>query len=195
MVLLMQLLHFPGGIYLTHQLAFYLCPKGRGESSSLFRLACVSKQRSRFMTVVDEFLQANEEYASHFQKGDLPLPPARILGLEEGDAHVIRNAGGRAADALRSLVISEQLLGTNTIVIIHHTDCGMLTFTNEQIHDKVKRDLSADADHIAFLPFKDLEQSVRDDIAFLRNSPLIPQNIDIRGFIYDVKTGKLQPVA
>src|SRR6266487_3756095 len=146
------------------------------------------------MTVVDEFLQANEKYAAQFKKGDLPLPPARkvavlacmdarldparILGLAEGDAHVIRNAGGRAADALRSLVISEQLLGTNTIVIIHHTDCGMLTFTNADIHSKVKSELGADADHIAFLP----------------SSPLIPQSITIRGFIYDVKTGKLQEV-
>ncbi len=162
------------------------------------------------MSVVDEFLRANNEYAAHFQKGDLPLPPARkvavlacmdarldparILGLEEGDAHVIRNAGGRAADALRSLIISEQLLGTNTIVILHHTDCGMLTFTDDALHEKVKQELSADADHIAFLPFKNLEQSVRDDIAFLRSSQLIPQNIEIRGFIYDVKTGKLQAV-
>ena len=162
------------------------------------------------MTVVQEFLQANEAYAAKFQKGNLPMPPARkvavlacmdarldparMLGLEEGDAHVIRNAGGRAADAVRSLVISEQLLGTDTIVIIHHTDCGMLTFTNEQLHEKVKHDLHADADHIAFLPFKDLEQSVRDDIAFLRSSPLIPQSIDIVGFIYDVKSGKLLPV-
>ncbi|GHO87022.1 beta-class carbonic anhydrase [Dictyobacter formicarum] len=162
------------------------------------------------MSIVDEFLQANNAYAAHFQKGDLPLPPARkvavlacmdarldparILGLEEGDAHIIRNAGGRAADALRSLVISEQLLGTNTIVILHHTDCGMLTFTDDTIHEKVKKELSADADHIAFLPFKDLEQSVRDDIAFLRSSPLIPQSIEIRGFIYDVRTGKLQAV-
>jgi len=163
------------------------------------------------MSVVDEFLQANEQYAAKFEKGDLPLPPgrkvavlacmdarldpARALGLEEGDAHVIRNAGGRAADALRSLVISEQLLGTNTIVILHHTDCGMLTFTDEVIHEKVKHDLHADADHIAFLPFKDLDQSVRDDIAFLRSSSLIPESIDIRGFIYDVKTGKLHSVA
>ncbi len=162
------------------------------------------------MSVVSEFLQANQEYAAKFDKGDLPLPPARkvavlacmdarldpakFLGLKEGDAHVIRNAGGRAADALRSLVISEQLVGTNTIVIIHHTDCGMLTFTNEDIHAKVKNDLGADADHIAFLPFKDLEQSVRDDTALLRNSPLIPDSITIEGFIYDVKTGKLRPV-
>ncbi len=162
------------------------------------------------MTVIDEFLQANKAYAGTFKKGNLPLPPgrkvavlacmdarldpARILGLEEGDAHVIRNAGGRAADALRSLVISEQLLGTNTIVIIHHTDCGMLTFSNEILHDKIKNELHADADHIAFLPFKDLQQSVRDDIAYLRSSTLIPQSIEIRGFIYDVKTGKLQEV-
>jgi carbonic anhydrase len=125
---------------------------------------------------------------------DARLDPARILGLEEGDAHVIRNAGGRAADALRSLVISEQLLGTNTIVIIHHTDCGMLTFTDADIHEKVRSELSADADHIAFLPFKDLEQSVRDDIAFLRVSPLIPESITIRGFIYAVATGRLHEV-
>jgi carbonic anhydrase len=163
------------------------------------------------MSVVDEFLQANEQYAANFKKGDLPLPPgrkvavlacmdarldpARILGLEEGDAHVIRNAGGRAADALRSLVISEQLLGTNTIVILHHTDCGMLTFTDDVIHEKVKHDLHADADHIAFLPFKDLDQSVRDDITFLRSSSLIPESIEIRGFVYDVKTGKLHSIA
>lgn len=162
------------------------------------------------MTVVQEFLQANEAYAAHFQKGDLPMPPARkvavlacmdarldparLLGLEEGDAHVIRNAGGRAADALRSLVISEQLLGTDTIVIIHHTDCGMLTFTNEQIHEKIRQELHADADHIAFLPFSDLQRSVRDDIAFLRGSPLIPDKVEIVGFIYDVKSGKLLPV-
>jgi carbonic anhydrase len=162
------------------------------------------------MSVVDEFVQANEKYAAEFEKGDLPLPPgrkvavlacmdarldpARVLGLEEGDAHVIRNAGGRAADALRSLVISEQLLGTNTIVILHHTDCGMLTFTDEVIHEKVKHDLHADADHIAFLPFKDLDQSVRDDITFLRTSSLIPESIEIRGFNYDVKTGKVHEV-
>ena len=162
------------------------------------------------MAVIQEFIKANQAYAAQFHKGDLPLPPgrkvavlacmdarldpARNLGLEEGDAHVIRNAGGRAADALRSLVISEQLLATNTIVIIHHTDCGMLTFTNDQIHAKIKQELHADADHIAFLPFSNLEQSVRDDITFLKSSPLIPKNIEIKGFIYDVKTGKLHAV-
>ncbi len=163
------------------------------------------------MTVVQEFLKANDTYASTFHKGNLALPPARhvavlvcmdaridparALGLEEGDAHVIRNAGGRAADALRSLVISEQLLGTTEIVVIHHTDCGMLTFSNEDLHSKVKQELHADADHIDFLPFKDLDQSVRDDVTLLRNSPLIPQSIAISGFIYDVKDGKLHPVS
>jgi carbonic anhydrase len=163
------------------------------------------------MAIVQEFLKANGTYASTFHKGDLAMPPARhvavlvcmdaridparALGLEEGDAHVIRNAGGRAADALRSLVISEQLLGTTEIVIIHHTDCGMLTFSNEDLRKKVKQDLHADADHIDFLPFKDLEQSVRDDVAFLRGSTFIPQSIGISGFIYDVKSGKLHPVS
>ena len=163
------------------------------------------------MAIVQEFLKANGTYASTFHKGNLAMPPARhvavlvcmdaridparALGLEEGDAHVIRNAGGRAADALRSLVISEQLLGTTEIVIIHHTDCGMLTFSNEDLRKKVKQDLHADADHIDFLPFKDVEQSVRDDVAYLRESPFIPQSIGISGYIYDVKSGKLHPVS
>ena len=163
------------------------------------------------MTVVQEFLKSNETYARNFQKGNLPMPPARhvavltcmdaridparVLGLEEGDAHVIRNAGGRASDdAIRSLVISEQLLGTNTVVVIHHTDCGMLTFSNDDLRSKIKQELKADADHIDFLPFKDLEQSVRDDVATLKASPLIPKNVDISGYIYDVKSGRLLPV-
>ena len=163
------------------------------------------------MSVVDEFRKANDAYASNFQKGQLPMPPARhvavltcmdarllpanFLGLAEGDAHVIRNAGGRASeDALRSLVISEQLLGTDTVVVIHHTDCGMLTFSNDDLRAKIKQDLRANADHIDFLPFKDLAQSVRDDVATIKSSPLIPKNIEVSGFIYDVKSGKLIPV-
>src|SRR5713226_10363013 len=139
------------------------------------------------MAIVDEFHQANAAYASTFQKAALPMPPARkvavltcmdarldparFLGLEEGDAHVIRNAGGRASeDALRSLTISEQLLGTNSVVVIHHTDCGMVTFSNEDLRKKLKQELNADAEHIDFLPFKNLEQSVRDDVATIKNS-------------------------
>src|SRR3954467_12286142 len=162
------------------------------------------------MSAIDELLQANAGYAKTFNRGDLATPPrrklaivtcmdARILpsrafGLKEGDAHVIRNAGGRARDALRSLVISQRLLGTNEIVVIHHTECGMLTFTNRDLHAKVKQDLDADASNIDFLPFSDVEESVREDVAFLLSSPLIPANIGIRGFVYDVRTGKLSEV-
>ncbi len=162
------------------------------------------------MSVADEFLQANEQYAAQFTKGDLPMPPARhvavvacmdaridparALGFEEGDAHVIRNAGGRAADAIRSLVISQQLLGTREIVVVHHTDCGMLTFNDEQLRKKLHDDMGADTD-IPFYPFADLEQSVRDDLQTLRSSPLLLKDIPIRGFTYDVKSGRLHEVA
>jgi carbonic anhydrase len=162
------------------------------------------------MSASDELIRANAQYASTFDRGDLPTPPARKLaivtcmdarilpsrafGLEEGDAHVIRNAGGRARDALRSLVISQRLLGTNEIAVIHHTDCGMLTFTNHDLHAKVKQDLDADASNIDFLPFNDLEESVREDVSLLLSSPLIPGDVVVRGFIYDVKSGKLNEV-
>jgi carbonic anhydrase len=163
------------------------------------------------MTKFDEFLAANKNFVQTFDKGGLPMPPARqvavvacmdarlhpekVLGLEIGDAHVIRNAGGRASeDAIRSLVISERLLGTTEIVVLHHTDCGMLTFTNEQLAAKVKDDLGIDVGNRDFLPFPNLEQSVRDDVAILRSSPLIPKNIPISGAIYDVTTGKVLEV-
>jgi len=163
------------------------------------------------MPVFDEFVADNAQYAQSFERGDLPMPPARqvavltcmdarlhpskFLGLDLGDAHVIRNAGGRASDdAIRSLVISQRLLGTREIVVIHHTDCGMLTFSNEQLADKVQQELGVDVQGRDFLPFQDLAQSVRDDVATLRTSPLIPQDIVIHGAIYDVKTGALQEV-
>lgn len=161
------------------------------------------------MSVADEFSQANEQYAAGFNKGDLAMPPARhvavvacmdarldpakALGLQEGDAHVIRNAGGRAEDAIRSLVISQQLLGTREVVVVHHTDCGMLTFTDDQLRQKVHDELGADTD-IPFLAFPDLEQSVRDDVAALRSSPLLLKDVPVRGFIYDVKTGRVHEV-
>jgi carbonic anhydrase len=163
------------------------------------------------MTVTDEFLAANAKYAGNFTKGDLPMPPgrktavlvcmdaridpAKALGLEEGDAHVIRNAGGRASDdAIRSLVISNELLGTREFVVIHHTDCGMLTFTNDQLREKLNDELGVDASGIDFLPFSDVPQSVRDDLATLRATPLLPKEIPVRGFIYDVTTGALTEV-
>lgn len=162
------------------------------------------------MSQFEEFLAANEAFVASFNKGDLPMPPARhvavvtcmdarlhpekVLGLEIGDAHVIRNAGGRAQDAIRSLVISQRLLGTTEIVVLHHTDCGMLTFTNEQLADKVWTDLGVDVHGQDFLPFPDLEQSVRDDVAILRESPLIPKDISISGAIYDVTTGRVHEV-
>ena len=164
------------------------------------------------MTVTDEFLSANETYASTFEKGDLPMPPgrktavlvcmdaridpAKALGLEEGDAHVIRNAGGLATpDAIRSLIISYKLLGTREFVVIHHTDCGMLTFTNDQIRDQLKQDTGADASAIDFLPFSDVDASVRRDLTTIRSSPLIPDEIPVRGFVYHVESGKLREVA
>jgi carbonic anhydrase len=163
------------------------------------------------MSILSELLAANERYAREFTKGDLPMPPgrhvailtcmdaridpAKSLGLQEGDAHVIRNAGGLASpDAMRSLIISYKLLGTREFVVIHHTDCGMLTFTNEVIRDQLRRDLDADASAIDFLPFSDLEESVRRDLFTIRNSPLIPKDIPVSGFIYDVRSGRLREV-
>ncbi len=164
------------------------------------------------MTVTNEFLGANQRYAAGFTKGDLPMPPgrktavlvcmdaridpAKALGLAEGDAHVIRNAGGLAtSDAIRSLIISHKLLGTREFVVIHHTDCGMLTFTNDQIRGQLKNDLGADASSIDFLPFSDVDGSVQRDLAVIRSSPFIPKEIPVRGFVYDVHTGQLREVA
>jgi len=161
------------------------------------------------MSAVDAFLTSNQKYAAGFTKGDLPLPPARrvavvacmdarldparALGLEEGDAHVIRNAGGRAADALRSLVISQHLLGTKEVAVVHHTDCGMLTFKDEELRGKLKDELGQETDQ-PFHAFSDLEQSVRDDVEAIRSSPLLTQE-SVRGFIYDVRSGRIAEVS
>ncbi|GAB4260991.1 MAG: carbonic anhydrase [Methylomicrobium sp.] len=176
--------------------------------------------------VLNEVLLANREYANNFDKGDLPMPPgrrfailtcmdarldpAKYAGLSEGDAHVIRNAGGRASDdAIRSLVISYKLLGTREWFVIHHTDCGMEYFTNEIMGDLLASSLktaSVDADgwhdccegpgctdgkYINWLTIKDQAQSVTEDVMRIRNSPLVPSDIPIYGYIYDVKSGKL----
>lgn len=162
-----------------------------------------------------DLLAGNTQYNQQFTQGDLALPPAKhlaalvcmdarldplpLLGLRLGDAHVIRNAGGRVTeDAIRSLAISERLLGTDAIAVVHHTDCGMLTFSNEAIREKIKGDLGDAAAQVAtqldFLPFADLSQSVKDDVAAIKASPLIPKDIPVYGFIYDVHTGKLAQV-
>jgi carbonic anhydrase len=162
------------------------------------------------MSVIDELVQSNEAYARAFDRGDLAMPPARrvtiltcmdarivpsrALGLEEGDAHVIRNAGGRARDALRSIIISQRLLGTRELAVIHHTDCGMLTFTNRDLREKVKEDLGQDTGEFDFLPFDDLDESIRQDVDFLQATQLLDPDTLIRGFVYDVKTGKLREV-
>jgi carbonic anhydrase len=163
------------------------------------------------MSTIDELVQANETYARSFDRGDLSLPPARkvailtcmdarilpsrALGLEEGDAHVIRNAGGRARDALRSLIISQRLLGTREVAVIHHTDCGMLTFSNRDLREKVREDLGSDTGEFDFLPFQDLDESVREDVEFLQATQLLNPDTEIRGFVYDVRTGRLREVA
>jgi carbonic anhydrase len=125
---------------------------------------------------------------------DARLDPARILGLEEGDAHVIRNAGGVVTeDALRSLVISQRLLGTREVVLIHHTDCGMLTFRDDDVKDSILADTGL-RPSFALEAFGDLEQDVRQSIRRIEASPFVPDKDAIRGFIYDVKTGKLDEV-
>jgi len=162
------------------------------------------------MTVTDELLQNNAAYADSFDKGDLPLPPARglavvacmdarldvhkILGLEEGDAHVIRNAGGVITDdEIRSLTISQRLLGTREIVLIHHTDCGMLTFSDDELRAQIQQEVGLKP-HFALESFSDLEEDVRQSIARIQNSPFIPDKQSVRGFVYEVETGRLREV-
>lgn len=126
---------------------------------------------------------------------DSRLHVAHALGLALGDAHILRNAGGRVTDdTIRSLVISEQQLGTREIVVLHHTDCGMQGLSNEGFAKQLERDLGVDVQGKDFLPFSDVEESVREDVMKLRNSPLIPDDIEISGAIYDVDTGRISEV-
>jgi carbonic anhydrase len=162
------------------------------------------------MSATEDVLRNNAEYASSFDRGDLPLPPgkglvvlacmdarldpARILGLEEGDAHVIRNAGGVVSeDAIRSLVISQRLLGTREVVLMHHTDCGMLTFRDDDVKDKILADTGL-RPSFALEAFGDLEHDLRQSIRRIQASPFVPYKDAVRGFVYDVKTGKLHEV-
>ena len=162
------------------------------------------------LTTTDELLRNHEAYASSFDKADLPMPPAkkvaviacmdarviptRILGLEEGDAHVIRNAGGVVTDdEIRSLAISQHLLGTEEIILIHHTDCGMLTFTDEQFSDRLEQ-ATGERPSWSAECFGDLEQDVRESAERIKSSPFIPHKDAIRGFVYEVETGRLREV-
>src|ERR1700719_2714317 len=164
------------------------------------------------MSITDEVLAANQQYASKYDKGSLPMPPAKklailacmdarlsveqLLGLKTGDAHIIRNAGGIATeDALRSLIISHHLLGTQEFIVINHTDCGMVTFTDDQLLGKLEQKTGVCAvtpQH--YHAFKDTEQNVRRQVARIKDHPYV-HDIPVRGFIYDVKSGKLSEVA
>jgi carbonic anhydrase len=163
------------------------------------------------MSVTDELLKNNEEYAASFDKAELPLPPGKklavvacmdarldpngALGLQEGDAHVIRNAGGVVTDdEIRSLAISQRLLGTEEIILIHHTDCGMLTFTDEEFKESIREETGIKPEWAAEA-FSDLEGDVRQSIARIKASPFIPKKDSVRGFVYDVHTGRLNEVA
>jgi carbonic anhydrase len=161
------------------------------------------------VSVTDELVENSKSYAASFDKGALPLPPARkiaivacmdarlnpygLLGLQEGDAHVIRNAGGVITDdEIRSLAISQRLLGTEEIVLIHHTDCGMLTFTDDEFKRSVQDDTGIKPEWAAEA-FKDLDEDVRQSIGRIRASPFIPHK-NVRGFVYQVEDGQLREV-
>jgi carbonic anhydrase len=161
------------------------------------------------VTATDDLSANNAAYVSSFTKGDLPLPPAtkvavlacmdarldpaKALGLQEGDAHVIRNAGGVATeDAIRSLVISQRLLGTKEIVLIHHTDCGMETFTDDKVKDQILADTGL-RPSFALEAFPKAEEDVKQTAARIKASPFVPSK-NIRGFVYEVETGRLREV-
>ena len=162
------------------------------------------------MTVTDQLLANAEAYAASFDKGDLPMPPAGhvavvacmdarlnpygILGLSEGDAHIIRNAGGVVTDdAIRSLTISQRLLGTTEIILIHHTDCGMLTFRDDEVKDQIEADTGI-RPPFALEAFPDVDEDVRQSIARIKASPFVPRKDGIRGFVYEVEKGILREV-
>ncbi len=163
------------------------------------------------MSVTDNLLRNAEKYAAGFTEGDLPLPPAkkiaivacmdarlmpsRLLGLEEGDAHVIRNAGGVITDdEIRSLAISQRLLGTEEIVLIHHTNCGMLTFTDDEFKASIQDETGIKPEW-APEAFPDPDEDVRQSVARIKASPFIPRKDEVRGFVYEVETGRLREVS
>ena len=163
------------------------------------------------MSYFENFMKANQAYVDLHGTAHLPIKPktkvaivtcmdsrlhvAQALGLALGDAHILRNAGGRVTeDMIRSLVISQQQLGTREIVVLHHTDCGAQTFKNEEFAAYLHKELGVDVSDQDFLPFTDVEESVREDMALLRQSPLIPADVEISGAVYDVDTGRMTVV-
>jgi carbonic anhydrase len=163
------------------------------------------------MSYYEQVLEANRRYAESFDRSKLAMPPSKrlvvvacmdarltveeLLGLKTGEAHIIRNAGGLVTDdALRSLIISYKLLGTREFFVINHSDCGMLTFTDEQLRQQLTKDTGADAGSLAFYAFNNLEENVRAQVAQIRNSPFIPKDISVRGFVYQVENGLLKEV-
>lgn len=162
------------------------------------------------MSVTDDLLENSRAYTESFAKGDLPMPPAKqiavvacmdarlnpygLLGLQEGDAHVIRNAGGVVTDdEIRSLAISQRLLGTKEIVLIHHTDCGMLTFTDDEFKASILAETGIKPEWAAE-SFSDVDADVRQSLARIDASPFIPHKDSVRGFVYEVETGRLREV-
>jgi carbonic anhydrase len=162
------------------------------------------------VSVIDELVQNADSYTESFERGDLPMPPAKrvavvacmdarlnpygLLGLQEGDAHVIRNAGGVITDdEIRSLAISQRLLGTEAIMLIHHTDCGMLTFKDDEFRRQVQDDTGVKPEWAAEA-FDDLDDDVRQSIARIKASPFIPRKDEVRGFVYEVESGRLREV-
>ncbi|KAI0523659.1 beta carbonic anhydrase clade D [Xylaria bambusicola] len=159
-------------------------------------------------------VEKNAEYARTFDQGDLALPPAKhylvvtcmdarvdpaaAFGISLGDAHVIRNAGASAKDAQRSIIISQQLLGTREILLVKHTGCGMLTFTNDDAHALVKQNLgptaAAELGPLDFLPFAEVEAAVEEDVGFLKRSATVPEDVKISGWVYEVETGRVRQV-
>jgi carbonic anhydrase len=166
------------------------------------------------MSVIDELVAANKEFQGRFDYGHLPRRPSRavavltcidarvdlyaLLGLKPGEANLIRTAGGRAADAIRSLVVATRLLGVREIAVVHHTDCGLLAFGNDEIREMVRTELGERAGSAAarmdFLPISNLVASVRQDVSLIRHTAMIPDDILVRGFVYHVEDGRLEEI-
>lgn len=163
------------------------------------------------MDMVKQLLENNRRYAKSFRLGGLPIAPAKklavvacmdarldvqdMLGLRAGDAHIIRNAGGLVTDdALRSLILSAHLLGTRMVFVIEHTDCGMVRFTDEELRQRLQQSTGFDAGSLQFFTFRNLEENVVEQLRRLRESPFLPREMEARGFIYDVRTGRLSEV-